>query len=94
MKKLQVFDSRYLRVKSHFENDGTQNYLIFQPMYRYLKKIGKNEHILSWKSKGLSDEIIITLGTSNNILAPNLSYVGNKIKVELNGSCLKQDKLT
>ena len=33
--KLQVFDSSYFRGKDHFKNNGTQNYLIFQPMYRY-----------------------------------------------------------
>ena len=32
--KLQTFDSSYFRGKSHFEEDGTQIYLVFQPMYR------------------------------------------------------------
>ena len=36
--KLQAFDSSYFRGKSHFEDDGTQNYLVFQPKNRYLKK--------------------------------------------------------
>ena len=35
--KLQAFDSSYFRGKSHFEDDGTQNYLVLQPMYRYFK---------------------------------------------------------
>ena len=30
--KLQAFDSTYFRGKSHFEDDGNQNYLVFQPM--------------------------------------------------------------
>ena len=29
-KKLETFDIIYFRGKSHFEDDGTQNYLIFQ----------------------------------------------------------------
>ena len=33
--KLQTFDSSYFQGKSHFEDDGTQNHLVFQPMYRY-----------------------------------------------------------
>ena len=33
--KLQAFDSRYFWGKSHFENDVTQNYSVFQQMYRY-----------------------------------------------------------
>ena len=37
LKKLKTFDSRYFIGKSHFEEDGTQNYLVFQPMYRYFK---------------------------------------------------------
>ena len=38
-KKLNTFDSSYIIGQSHFEKDGTQNYLVFQPMYRYLKRI-------------------------------------------------------
>ena len=34
-KDLARFDLIYFRGKSHFEEDGKQNYLVFQPMYRY-----------------------------------------------------------
>ena len=37
LKKLKIFDSSYFIGKSHFEEDRTQNYLVFQPMYRYFK---------------------------------------------------------
>ena len=37
--KLQKFDAAYFRGKSHFEEDGTQNYLVFQPIYRYFRRI-------------------------------------------------------
>ena len=57
-------------------------------MYRYFKEIGNTDHI------GLSDEIIEPISTSNNSLAQRLSYVGNKIRVKLDGCCLKQDKIT
>ena len=33
--KFQVFDSGYFSDKSRFEDDGTQNYLVFQPFYKY-----------------------------------------------------------
>ena len=33
--KFQVFDSGYFCDKSRFEDDGTQNYLVFQPFYKY-----------------------------------------------------------
>ena len=39
LKKLKTYDLSYFRGKSHFEEDGTQNYLIFQPMYKYFKTI-------------------------------------------------------
>ena len=38
-KKLKAFDSSYFVSKRHFEEDGAQNYLVFQPMYRYFKRI-------------------------------------------------------
>ena len=40
-----MFDSSYFRGKSYFQDDGTQNYLVFQPMYIYFKKIGNTDHI-------------------------------------------------
>ena len=76
--KLQAFDSSYFRGKSHFEDDGTQNYLVFQPMYKYFKKI----YISSWKSKGLSDDTIKPPSIFDNSLAPALSYIGNKTRIK------------
>ena len=37
LNKLKTFDSSYFIGKSHFGEDGTQNYLVFQPIYRYFK---------------------------------------------------------
>ena len=37
--KLQAFDSSNIRGKSHFENDDTQNYLVFQAVLKYFKKL-------------------------------------------------------
>ena len=37
LKKVKAFYSSYFIVKSHFEKDGTQNYLAFQPINRCLK---------------------------------------------------------
>ena len=33
LNKLKTFDSSYFIGKSHFEEDSTQNYLVFQPLY-------------------------------------------------------------
>ena len=43
--KLQAFDSSYFRVKSHYEDDGTQNYLVFRAIYKYFEKIANSDHI-------------------------------------------------
>ena len=97
LKKLKTFDSSYFIGKSHFEEDGTQNYLVFQPMYRYFKRIagvGNGNYIYYWQSKGLSDEKINSIKTPNHSITPNLDYYGTKTRVEFNGSCLKQDKIT
>ena len=42
------------------------------------------------KSKGLSAENIKPPTTSDNSLAPALSYYGTKTRVKFTGSCLKQ----
>ena len=97
MKKLKTLDSSYLIGKSHFQEDGTQNYLVFQPMCRYFKIIagvGNCWHINYWQSKGLSDERISSITASNCSVTPFLDYYGTKTRVEFSGSCLKQDKVT
>ena len=33
LNKLKTFDSSYFIGKSHFEEDGVQNHLVFQPTY-------------------------------------------------------------
>ena len=39
LNKLNTFDSSYFIGKSHFEDDGTQNYLVFQPVYIYILRL-------------------------------------------------------
>ena len=58
------------------------------------KKNANSENILAWKSKGLSDESIKPPVASNNNLARSLNYIHTKIRVKLDGSCLKQGKVT
>ena len=90
LNKLKTFDSSYFIGKSHFEEDGTQNYLVFQPVVRYFKVIINNNYISSWKSKGLSSDSIKPPTTSDDSLTPKLNYYGNKVSVKFTGSCLKQ----
>ena len=92
MKKLKTFDLSYYIGKSYFEEDGTPNYLIFQPMSKYFKLVTNTDYISSWKSKGLSSESIKPPTTSDNSLTPALSYYGTRTRVKFTGSCLKQSK--
>ena len=39
LNKLKTFDSSYFIDKSHFEEDGTQTCLVFQPLNKYFKVI-------------------------------------------------------
>ena len=83
LNKLKTFDSSHFIGKSHFEGDGTQNYLVFQPIVRYFKIITNTNYISSWKSKGLSSESIKPLTTSDDSLTPELNYYGNQSKSKI-----------
>ena len=48
------------------------------------------DRVLSWQSKGLSNESIKPSTTSNYGLNPRLSYYDTKIRVQFTRSCLKQ----
>ena len=52
LKKLKAFNLVYFSGKSHFEEDGTDNYLVFQPIQKYFELISNTQYISSWKSKG------------------------------------------
>ena len=92
LKKLKRFDSSYFRGKSHFEEDGAQNHLVFQPVNRYFKVITTTDLVSSWKSKQLSAEAIKCPVTSDNSLTPALTYYDTKTRVKFTGSCLKLSK--
>ena len=51
------------------------------------------DRVLSWQSKGISNECIKPPTTSDNSLNPELIYYGTKTKVTFTGSCLKQPNL-
>ena len=60
LNKLKTFDSGYFIGKSHFK-DRTQNYLVFQPIFRYFKintVINVADYVLSWKVNRLVQLII------------------------------------
>ena len=98
LKKPKEFDASHFRRTNYFVGDhGIQIYLAFQPMCRYFKKIagvGNSDYISSWKSKGLSNKKMNSITTSDYSITSKLSHYGSKARVEFNGGCLKQDKVT
>ena len=68
LNKLKTFYSSYIIGKSHFEEDGTQNCWVFQPLNKYLKVITNTDYISSWKTKGLSAETIKPPSTSEKVM--------------------------
>ena len=95
LNKLKTIDSSYFIGKSHFEEDGAKDYLVFQPLFRYFELNVSTGRVSSWKSKGLSAETIELPSTSNNNISPQLDfYGGGKLRVELTGSCLKQPNIS
>ena len=98
IEKLQAYDLSYFKGKQYFdEGSGKQNYLVFLPMGKYFKLnsvVGVIDRVLSWQSKGISNESIKPPTISNNSLNPRLKYNDTKIKVQFTGSCLKQPKFT
>ena len=96
LNKLKTFDSSYFIGKSHFDEDGAHNYLVFQPIISYFKvnTITNTGYVLSWKSKWLFTESIKTPTTSDNSFTPELNYHGTKTRVNFTGSCLQQSKIS
>ena len=80
LNKLKTFDSSYFIGKSNFEEDGTQNYLVFEPLNKYFKMITNNDYVSSWKSKGLSAASIKPPTTSGSSLTPAFNFYGTKIR--------------
>ena len=83
LNKLKTFDTSYVIGKSHFEEDGIQNYLVFQPINKYFKVVTNADYVSSWESKGLSAESIKPPITFDNSLTPALSYYDTKTRVNL-----------
>ena len=93
-KKLKTFDSSCSIGKSHLEEDGTQNYLVFQLLNKYFKVIASIDYTSSWKSKGLSAETITLPSTSDNSLTLAVGYYDTKTRVKYIRSCLKHSKIS
>ena len=91
-------DLSYYCGKQYFdEGSSKQNYLVFLPMGKYFKLnsvVGVIDRVLSWQSKGLSNESIKPPTTTNNSLTPELNHYGTKTRAKFIRSCLKQSKIS
>ena len=56
-----------------------KNYLVFQSINKNFEKSTDSNHILVWKSKGLSDESIKPPAASNISLALALNSISTKL---------------
>ena len=93
-KKLNTFHSSYFIGKSHSEEVGKQNHLVFQPLNKYFKIIANKKYISAWQSKGLSDETVKPSATSDNSFTPLIDYLGKKRRAKFTGNCLKQTNIS
>ena len=53
---MPAFDSSYFC--GSFKDNGTQSYLVFQPVYKYFKTSANTKNVTVRKSKGLSDRVL------------------------------------
>ena len=76
----------YYHGKQYFdEGSGKQNYLVFLPINKYFKLnsvANAADYVLSWQSKGLSNENIKPPTASDNSLSQELNYYGTKTKIK------------
>ena len=93
-KKLDAFDLSYFCGKNYFDEDGTQNWFVFQPMGKYLKidYTAKNiDYVLSWESKEISGSDINSIKTNNYLLNPRIDqYDTSKVGIKFDGSFLNR----
>ena len=93
LEKLNTFDLSYFLDKNYFDENGTQNYYIFQPISKYLKVAYVNDinHILSWRSRRLNVIKIESIKTNNYLLNPRIDhYDMSKIRIKFDGSFLNR----
>ena len=80
----------YFRGKSYFDGDDTQNYLVFQGVYKYFEDVDVSKtivkfHANSWISKELSDERISSV---SGFTRPFIEYTNTRIKLKFDGRIL------
>ena len=90
LKKLKTFDLSYFIGKSNFEEDGAQNYLVFQPIFRHFKKLLIKSLFHHGNLKNYLTKILHLMPPLTIGLTPLIDYSGSKVRVKFNKGCLKQ----
>ena len=95
IEKLQTYDSSIFIDQSYFFNDGSQDFLMFEPIFETFPRTSRTtEAILAWQSRGVLNEKIRSPTAANYYLSPKMKWHNSKLRVELKRSCLKQNKVT
>ena len=85
-------DLRYFRGKDYAE----QSYLFFEPKYKSFEtsvvSIGTN--VLSWESKGISNEEVVPIVESTYDTYPFLDHIGEKLSLDFSFVLLRQNEVT
>ena len=91
--ELQSYDLSNFVGQCYYKNDESQNYLMFQPIYKTITTFSGLTSIISeWESKGLSNAKFNSLYTINKILSPKKAWMNNsRMRLGFQGSYLKQD---
>ena len=83
------------RDKNYFDSDGTQDYLVFQPVYKYLEHLLKVVVLIfiHGNQKDCLIKKISSTNTSNYNQAPTPVYNNARIRLSFNTDLLKKIKL-
>ena len=76
----------YFIGKSHFDENGAQNYLFFQPILEHFTL--SSNWITKWKSKRLSSLEVVS--TSGNTLTLSVNYYEGNLRLRFTGNVLQQ----
>ena len=81
-----------MRGKNYFDDDGTQNYLAFQGVYKYFGDVDASKtiikfHAKSWIPKGLADE---KSSYVSGFKRPFIEYTNARTKLKCDESILIQ----
>ena len=71
--------------------DGSQNYLVFQPVFKYFRTLTGTVKIFVQKFEGLSKEIVPYFSTP---VTSDNSFDNGKIGSKFKGNCLLQDNVS